>query len=205
MNNESWTIRDVCRRCFSEQRFRIPVSTVKTWIQRGVFVPAYPAAPRDPRGSRVVRSDVTLLAVLGALFASGLHFDDLSTAKLQTDESEYPMSDLLMPHSIITFDKRPIASDQRGTLTTEITQRRRPIQTYFEMTRYNAVIIAHRYFGNWRAPMPPVAIWLTNTETLQRAPGGLVGLNSAHPMLRTLIEVRLYYNYVASRLRAVKT
>lgn len=157
--DRKFTIREAVN-VLKKSGFKLLVTTVQKWQQAGVFMPSEPAKPRDPRGSLLSYSDVIYLAVLHVLFSLGTRFGDIRAAKLKSvsPPSDRNSRDLLhevfalSPEAFILF-RGVDGFDQtdRDALAREISLRRRPVQAFFEITRYHCVLCSwFRPLVRWR-------------------------------------------------------
>jgi hypothetical protein len=77
-----WTIRQASDKFFHGFDSKIPVTTIQTWIRRGIFIPKEQAMPRDPRGSRLDISDLVTLLLLRSFSCCGVGWESLLPEKL---------------------------------------------------------------------------------------------------------------------------
>jgi len=136
-----WSLKETSEIFFSGDDIRIPVNTIQTWQKRKIFSPYEPAKHRDPRGSRCSLSDLVVLSLFYLLLKIGLRFENLRF--IEEDELTHeiagvfrrklqrPLSDILGIFSTDGF-----APEESKALKQALRLKRRPIQTYLEITRY---------------------------------------------------------------------
>jgi hypothetical protein len=188
---------------------KIPVTTIQTWQRQGAFNPVAPAKPRDPRGSRLSLSDLVVLLLLHCLFSVGIRFEELREGQLK-QFLQYPSpSDKLDSSSQLFFKgsgtsiqftgTEKFTAKERLALSREIELRRRPIQTYFEISEYRCFVHA------FSIPEAPVRFVLFGQFAQLEEEADVIfplpiGIMTFAPTVHTFIDVRPMHSSVVNSL-----